>query len=376
MKPIENLAKDSVRNLKPCVHGGEVSDAAGKSGRKREEILDFSSSVNPLGPSRRALEAAKHSFKEIPAYPDSNSNALRTAIANHFPALTKNNIIAGNGSTELMYLFADTFMRKGDKALIPAPTFGEYENAVRKTGEPPLFISLDNNFNIDLAVFKKEMKGAKIIFLCNPNNPTSMLIPKNTLKGLIEEAMNQDILVFLDEDFLEFVEEEKTLTLIGKIKDYPNLFILRSFTKIFGLTGLRMGYGIANKDIVDLLLCAKIPWNVNCLAQAAALEALNDKEHLKVTREIIKKEKAYLLSELSKINQFKIYPPDANFFFIDIRKTGINASKLAAKLLAQGFLIRDCTSFHGLDPYYIRLAVKTHAENQKLVEAIRQAVKN
>jgi threonine-phosphate decarboxylase len=376
MKPIENLAKDSVRNLKPCVHGGEVLDAAGKSGRKREEILDFSSSVNPLGPSRRALEAAKHSFKEIPAYPDSNSNALRTAIANHFPALTKNNIIAGNGSTELMYLFADTFMRKGDKALIPAPTFGEYENAVRKTGEPPLFISLDNNFNIDLAVFKKEMKGAKIIFLCNPNNPTSMLIPKNTLKGLIEEAMNQDILVFLDEDFLEFVEEEKTLTLIGKIKDYPNLFILRSFTKIFGLTGLRMGYGIANKDIVDLLLCAKIPWNVNCLAQAAALEALNDKEHLKVTREIIKKEKAYLLSELSKINQFKIYPPDANFFFIDIRKTGINASKLAAKLLAQGFLIRDCTSFHGLDPYYIRLAVKTHAENQKLVEAIRQAVKN
>lgn len=376
MKPVENLAKDSVRNLKPCVHGGEVLDAAGKSGLKREEILDFSSSVNPLGPSKRALEAAKQSFREIPAYPDSNCNALRTAIANHYPALTKNNVIAGNGSTELMYLFADTFMRKGDKALIPAPTFGEYESAIRKTGEIPLFVGLDNDFNINLTLFQKEMKGAKIIFLCNPNNPTSMLIPKNTLKGVIEKAMNQDTLVFLDEDFLEFVEEEKALTLIDKINDYPNLFILRSFTKIFGLTGLRMGYGIASKEIVDLLLCAKIPWNVNCLAQAAASAALNDEEHLKVTREIIKKEKTYLLSELSKIDQFKIYPPDANFFFIDIRKSGIKASELAAKLLAQGILIRDCSSFHGLDPYYIRLAVKTHAENQKLVSAIRQAVKN
>jgi threonine-phosphate decarboxylase len=376
MKPVENLAKDTVRNLKPCVHGGEVLDAAGKSGLEREEILDFSSSVNPLGPSKLAIEAAKKSFKEIPAYPDSNSNALRTAIASHFPALTKNNIIAGNGSTELMYLFADTFMRKGDKALIPAPTFGEYESAIRKTGEIPRFISLDNNFNIDSAAFQKEIKGAKIIFLCNPNNPTSLLIPQNVLKGLIEEAMNQDTLVFLDEDFLEFVEEEKTLSLIGKINDYSNLFILRSFTKIFGLTGLRIGYGIASKETVDLLLCAKIPWNVNCVAQAAAVAAFNDEEHLKVTRELIKKEKAYLLGGLSKISVFKIYPPDANFFFVDTRKSGLKASQVAAKLLAQGILIRDCSSFHGLDPYYIRIAVKTHSENQKLVEALKQAVKN
>jgi threonine-phosphate decarboxylase len=376
MKPVENLAKDRVRNLKPCVHGGEVLDAAGKSGLGREEILDFSSSVNPLGPSKMALEAAKKSFKEIPAYPDSNSNILRSAIASHFPSLTKNNIIAGNGSTELMYLFADTFMRKGDKALIPAPTFGEYESAIRKTGENPHFVRLDKNFNLDSAAFKKEMENAKIIFLCNPNNPTSLLIPQDVLKGLIEEAMNQDTLVFLDEDFLEFVEEEKTLSLIGKINNYPNLFILRSFTKIFGLTGLRIGYGIASKEIVDLLLCAKIPWNVNCIAQSAAVAAFNDEEHLKVTRELIKKEKAYLNGELSKISSLKIYPPDANFFFIDIRKSGLKASQIAAKLLAQGILIRDCSSFQGLDLYYIRLAVKTHIENQKLVEALRQAVKN
>jgi L-threonine-O-3-phosphate decarboxylase len=376
MKPIENLVKDSIKNLKPCAHGGEILDAAGKSGFKREEILDFSSSVNPLGPSKKALKAAKNSFKEIPAYPDSNSNELRQAIADHFDGLSKNNVIVGNGSTELMYLFAETFMKKGDTAVIPAPTFGEYESAVRKTGETPKFVKLDKNFNVEADVFAREMAGAKIVFLCNPNNPTSILIPTETLKGIIEEALAQDSLVFLDEDFLEFVENEQALSMINKIKAYPNLFILRSFTKIFGLTGLRVGYGIASEEIINVLLCAKIPWNVNCLAQAAAVVALKDEEHLRVTRELIKNEKAFLSTELEKIKSFKVFPPDANFFFIDIRKSGLTATELKNKLLRQGILIRDCTSFRELDPYYIRVAVKTREENGRLIEALKRTVKN
>ena len=376
MKPIENLVKDSIKNLKPCAHGGEILDAAGKSGFKREEILDFSSSVNPLGPSKKALKAAKNSFKEIPAYPDSNSNELRQAIADHFDGLSKNNVIVGNGSTELMYLFAETFMKKGDTAVIPAPTFGEYESAVRKTGETPKFVKLDKNFNVEADVFAREMAGAKIVFLCNPNNPTSILIPTETLKGIIEEALAQDSLVFLDEDFLEFVENEQALSMINKIKAYPNLFILRSFTKIFGLTGLRVGYGIASEEIINVLLCAKIPWNVNCLAQAAAVVALKDEEHLRVTRELIKNEKAFLSTELEKIKSFKVFPPDANFFFIDIRKSGLTATELKNKLLRQGILIRDCTSFRELDPYYIRVAVKTREENERLIEALKRTVKN
>ena len=151
------------------------------------------------------------------------------------------------------------------------------------------------------------MAGAKIVFLCNPNNPTSILIPNETLTGIIERALEQDSLVFLDEDFLEFVENEKALSMINKIKSYPNLFILRSFTKIFGLTGLRVGYGIASEEIINVLLCAKIPWNVNCLAQAAAVAALKDEEHLRVTRELIKKEKTQLLAELGEIKSFKIF---------------------------------------------------------------------
>jgi len=376
MKPVENLVRDNIKNLKPCVHGGDVLDATVKSGLHREEILDFSSSVNPLGPSKKALEAAKKSFKEIPAYPDSNCLELREAIASHFSDISKNNVVIGNGSTELIYLFAEAFLKKGEVALIPAPTFGEYESAVRKTGETVKFVKLDKNFNVDGNVYIRKMAGAKMVFLCNPNNPTSILIPNGTLTGIVERALEQDSLVFLDEDFLEFVENEKALSLIGKIKHYPNLFILRSFTKIFGLTGLRVGYGIASEEIINVLSCAKIPWNINCLAQAAALEALKDEEHLRVTRELIKREKTQLLTELEQFGSFKVYPPDANFFFIDIRKSGLTATELANKLLQQGILIRDCTSFRGLDQYYIRVAVKTRFENERLIEALKRTVKN
>jgi threonine-phosphate decarboxylase len=274
-----------------------------------------------------------------------------------------------------MYLFADTFLKKGETALIPAPTFGEYESAVRKTGETPKFLELGKSLNVQAASFKTEISCAKIIFLCNPNNPTSMLIPKETLTDIIERALEHDSLVFLDEDFLEFVEDEKALTMIGKINAYPNLFILRSFTKIFGLTGLRVGYGIANEEIINVLSCAKIPWNVNCLAQAAAVAALKDEEHLYVTRELIKKEKAWLNAELGKFGSFKFSMPDANFFFINILKSGLTASQLKSNLLKQGILIRDCTSFRGLDEFYVRIAVKTRVENEQLIESLKRTVK-
>jgi threonine-phosphate decarboxylase len=376
MKPISSLVKDNIKNLTPCVHGGEVLDAAFKSGFKREAILDFSSSVNPLGTSKKALDAVKAGFGQIAAYPDSNSTELREVIAKHYQVIDKNNVVIGNGSTELMYLFAEAFLKKGDFAVMAAPTFGEYESAVRKTGEDVKFVKLNSNFQVDPQAFIKGMAGAKMVFFCNPNNPTSLLTPTSQLTEIIEAALTQDSLVFLDEDFLEFVENEQALSMISKIKKYPNLFVLRSFTKIFGLTGLRVGYGIASEEIINALLCAKIPWNVNCLAQSAAVAALNDQEHLQKTYKLVKEEKAFLQEGLSKIKGFKIYPPDANFFFIDVRKTGLTAAQLTQKMLSEGILIRDCTSFRGLDEYYIRIAVKQHGENVRLLEALGKVIKN
>jgi threonine-phosphate decarboxylase len=374
MKPIENLLRDNVRNLKPCVHGAEVYGAAAESGFKTEDILDFSSSVNPLGPSQKALDAITSAFNRIEAYPDSYSNALRKVLAEHYGNISPENIIVGNGSTELMYLFAEVFLRRGEKALMAAPTFGEYEAAIRKTGESVKFVRLSGDFQLEAEAFRREMAGCKIVFLCNPNNPTSKLIPQKTLTEILDNALEQGILVFLDEDFLEFIDDEKNRTMISKIDKYPNLFVLRSFTKLFGLTGLRCGYGIAHKDIINAMLCAKIPWNVNCLAQPAAIAALNDKEHLKQTLDLIKKEKAYLQQELSQFKNFTFTEPDANFFFIDIRNTSLTANNIKHRMLKQGILIRDCSSFVGLNEFYIRVAVKTHPENVRLIDAFKKAL--
>jgi L-threonine-O-3-phosphate decarboxylase len=365
------LARENIKKLKPCVHGGEVWEVANKTGLRKEEILDFSSSVNPLGPSKRALEAIKSNIGDIPSYPDSDSCKLREAIASRFNGISKDNVIAGNGSTELIYLFAETFMQKGDVALIPAPTFGEYERAVRKVGEKPKHVKLNQAFRVDPAVFAQELSGAKIVFLCNPNNPTSILIQPKNLVTIVERALEVDTFVFLDEDFLEFVEEEEQFSLIGKIKGYPNLFVLRSFTKIFGLTGLRIGYGIASEETITSLMNAKIPWNVNCLAQAGAIAALGDEEHLKRTRELVRDEKAFLVRELKQIKGFKTFHADANFIFVDIRQSGYTSAQLKEKMLSYGVLIRDCSSFRGLDEYYIRLSVKTRRENERLLEILK-----
>ena len=374
MKSTSRLARENIKKLKPCVHGGEVWEVASKTGFRKEEILDFSSSVNPLGPSEKALEAIKSNLEHISSYPDSDSCLLREAIASRFKGISKDNVIAGNGSTELIYLFAETFMQKGDVALIPEPTFGEYERAVRKVGEEPKHLRLNPDFHVNLRVFARELSGAKIVFLCNPNNPTSVLTPPEDLTAIAERALEEDAFVFLDEDFLEFVEGEERFSLIGKIKRYPNLFVLRSFTKIFGLTGLRIGYGIASEEIISSLMNAKIPWNVNCLAQAAAIAALGDEEHLKKTRELIRDEKAFLMRELKRIKAFKTYPADANFIFIDIRQSGYTAAQLKEKMLRHGVLIRDCSSFRGLDGYYIRIAVKTRRENELLLETFKKTL--
>jgi L-threonine-O-3-phosphate decarboxylase len=379
MKLATKLARDEIKGLKPCIHGGEVWEVTSKHDLLWKDISDFSANVNPLGPAQKALESVKNSLWQIPFYPDSNSTTLKEAIAEYFKrndhATSPDNVVVGNGSTELIYLFADVFIKKGDEALIPVPTFGEYENAVRKAGGKPKHIKLAQDFSIVITDLLDEITSAtKIIFLCNPNNPTSILTPLEKLREIIEKASKENILVLLDEDFMEFVDEEKRFSLIGKVKYYPNLFVLRSFTKVFGLTGLRVGYGIACKEIINLLLKAKIPWNVNCLAQAAAIAALKDEGYLRETWRLVKRERGFLLNELKQIKGFKVFPADANFIFVDIRQSGFTAAQLKETMLRHGILIRDCSSFRGLDKYYIRVAIRTRQENERLLKALKEIV--
>jgi len=321
------------------------------------------------------METIKNNFWQIPFYPDSNSTTLREAISHHIEEVNVDNVIAGNGSTELIYLFSEVFIGKGEESLIPAPTFGEYEHAVRKVGGKPRHIKSNQDFTINLTNFLKEIRPAtKAIFLCTPNNPTSTLTPKENLLEMIEKASKEHVLIFLDEDFMEFVDEEKRFSLATEVKTYQNLFVLRSFTKVFGLTGLRVGYGIACKEIINLMFKAKIPWNVNCLAQAAAIASLRDAEYLEKTQGLISEERIFLLNKLRQIKGFKVFPAYANFIFIDVRQTGFTAAQLKEKLLRYGILIRDCSSFRGLDEYYIRVAIRTRQDNEKMLAVLKKVI--
>lgn len=373
VRPVAELARSEVRELKPCAHGGEVWEAASGRGVQPRSIIDFSANVNPLGPPKGALKAIERSLWRISFYPDPKSTELREAVSKRFEGIGPDNLVVGNGSTELIHLFAEVFVDKGDVALIPEPTFGEYEVAVRKAGGRPRHVKLGRSFSLDPAPFLKEVKfGPKVIFLCNPNNPTGALAPREDLLEIIEGALKEDALVFLDEDFIDFVEDGASL--VGEVEDYRNLFVLRSFTKAYGLAGLRVGYVAACKEAAGLLAKAKTPWNVNCLAQAAALAALNDESYLERTRRFVEAERSFLAGELKRLKALKVFPSSANFIFVDVRRAGLTAAQLKEEMLKRGILIRDCSSFRGLDEFYVRVAVRTREENERLLEALREVV--
>lgn len=375
MKSASKLARDNVKWLEPCIHGGEVWDIANAMAVRVQDLMDFSSSINPLGPSSLALKAIADDFPNLSLYPDSNSTTLRKAIAKHFGNISEDNIIVGNGSTEVIYLFAEVFLNKGDIALIAAPSFGEYACAITKNGGKAKYINVNQDFQIDSKAFSREIPDAKAIFLCNPNNPTSMLIPQETLREIVETALEREILVFLDEDFIEFIQDAKHHSLVGSLRRYPNVFVLRTFTKFYGLTGLRIGYGIADEKTIDVFSKIKMPWNVNSLAQAAAIAALTDNEHSEKTLEVIKLEKEFLTQELAKIKGFKVFHADTNFIFIDIRNSGLSAAQLRERMIGQGILVRDCSSFAGLDGFYVRIAVRMREDNEKLLTALKKVLR-
>ena len=365
---LNKLAKDHIKNLKPCIHGGEVWNY----NKYEKKVLDYSANVNPLSLPQKVINTIKENFWKIPFYPESNYYSLKSAISNYIGTINHKNLILGNGSTEIIYLFADTFIKPDEKTLIVSPTFGEYEAAVLKAGGRPIHLPLLNDFKINVKELIQKIPEVKAIFLCNPNNPTSLLIGLDELKEILGVALSEEVLVFIDEDFMEFVPRAKQSSQISEINVYPNLFILKSFTKFFGLTGLRIGYGIGNDQMIEVLSKSLMPWNINCLADVAAIVTLNDSEFIEDTYKLIDKERAYLLRELSKIKGFRIIPPDANFFLINIERTGFNSKELKNALLKYGILIRDCSSFKGLDEYFIRIAIRTRKENEYLLEAFKK----
>jgi threonine-phosphate decarboxylase len=352
-----NLEKN-ISNHTPVPHGGIYSVNSGS------KVIDFSSNVNPLGFPPSVRDVIKKNISLLSVYPDPNSSKLKADLEK-YTGISRNQIVVGNGATEIIYNFCKSFIKKNSQIVIPIPTFGEYEAATRLHGGR-IYHFQTMDLNQDLYSLQQIMTKKDCLFLCNPNNPTGVLMTQKNLKKIIEHAHDNSMLVFLDECFIELVPESNE-SMISHLKEFNNLFILRSLTKSFGLAGLRVGYGLGSKKIVDILSKIKIPWNVNGLAQKAASAVLSSKSHLAKTRKLIKKELHFLTKSISKMPAFSCYPSSTNFILV---KSQINSKTIQKRLLEKNILVRDCSTFHGLDNTFIRIAVRTHKENVKLVKSL------
>ena len=349
-----------IANHKTVAHGGIYSAGLGYD----PKIIDFSSNINPLGYPASIKNQLEKSYQFFSIYPDPDSTNLRNYLEK-YTGIPKDQIIVGNGATEIIYNFCQAFL-KGCKVLIPIPTFGEYESAA-KLHDASVNVLKTMDLNHDTSKLVAAIPKNDCVFVCNPNNPTGSLIKRKNLLKIVESAHRNSVLVFVDECFIDISSNPKE-SLVSHLKEFDNLFILKSLTKSFGLAGLRVGYGLGNKKMTQVLQKIKIPWNVNGFAQEIAIKALSDRSHLSKTRKVISQERNFLRKSISKINGFTCYNSETNFILV---KSKIDSKQLQKKLLKKDILIRDCSTFRGLNNKFIRVAVRTHRENLKLVHALK-----
>ncbi|MCG2677326.1 threonine-phosphate decarboxylase CobD [bacterium] len=363
-------------------HGGNICEVKRKYGK---ELIDFSANINPLGLPQSVKKAIYKNFDRVLHYPDSKASNITQKIAKYW-GIDKENILLGNGSVEFIYLIMSAFKPKTTR--IPTPTFSEYERAARSVKSKIRFVRLKEKegFRLDVS----QLGNADISFLCNPNNPTGNLIlpslrgvprfrddeaiSSGEIASLATLARNDEGLLVVDEAFMDFLPDQKNYTLIWRAVENRRIAVLRTFTKFFALPGLRLGYLIAHKETVNRLKQHQAPWNTNALAQLAAELILEDKDYIKKAHKLIEKERQFLSKQLSKINGLRPYPSVTNFLLVKIELAGLPSASLQELLLEKGILIRDCANFRGLNDKYIRIAVRTHKENLRLLAALKGVI--
>jgi threonine-phosphate decarboxylase len=332
-----------------------------------EDILDFSASINPLGYAPRVKEAVFSSFDRIVHYPDSAAEDLRQELA-EFHGVDAGNIIAANGSTELIYLVPR--LARGASGLIIGPAFSEYENALALAGMECRYFMLNagDGFTLSLdALGERLEQGVDILFLCNPGNPTGHLLQLSVVERILELCRSKEVFTVLDEAFMDFCEagSAKYQVLTGN-----DGIVLRSMTKFFAIPGLRLGYAIASNEVIDRLTALHAPWSVNTLAQIAGIASLADSVHMQHTLDCVAAERSFLSAGLEGIAGLAPYPSAANFLLVEI-KNGPSSGVLRDLLVGERILLRSCANFSGLGERFFRVAIRTREENMRLLAALR-----
>lgn len=340
-------------------HGGDVY--------RQPVRLDFSANVNPCGAPKAVRDAARAAASELAIYPDPRCGALREALAERLGVDT-GEIVCGNGASELIFQFCAALRPK--KALLPVPCFSDYEAALRAAGCEPEFFLLfrEEGFRVPARLLDAITPETELLLLASPNNPTGRCVSPDLLRQLLTRCRETGTWLFLDECFFELTDAERADTLLGELREQDRVFLLRAFTKAWGMAGLRLGYGVCrNRAFLERLCALSQAWNVSGPAQAAGLAALKCPEWPERARDLISREKPRLKRELEALG-LKVLPGDANYLFFS------GPPELGARLAERGVLIRDCGNYRGLSAGDYRVAVRTRRENRELIEAMREVL--
>lgn len=351
--------RSAVRSMKPYVPGKSLESIQREVGAI--DLVKLNQNENPLGTSPKALAAAAEALSTVHAYPEGTSLALREKLAMLWD-LPSGWFLVGNGSDEVFRLLAETYLEPGDRVVVPSPSFAGYPLVAELMGAEVLQVPLlDNTMDLPAMAFVAAQSEARLIFLCRPNSPTGGVFTEATLREVMP-LIPEDALVIVDEAYREF--DETQFNSRELLLQFPNMIVTRTFSKIYGMAGFRLGYGVMRPEIVDPLYRVRDPFSVNSLALAAGMAALDDVEHVERSCRLVRQGKAFFYDLFDRLG-VSYEPTQANFILFDARRP---AMEMYTAMIKHGVLIRPCASF-GL-PTSLRVTIGTPEENRRFAQAL------
>jgi histidinol-phosphate aminotransferase len=330
------------------------------------EITRMMSNENPLPPPEAVIDAILETVRQGNLYPNTGPK-LRQKLGEQV-GLSADNVLLGNGSTEVLDIIIRTFVTPGDEAIIPVPTFSMYETRMRVNGGVPILVPMTSDFNWDVeGIIRAVSEKTKLIFICTPNNPTGNEIGEPELRQILALGVP----TVIDEAYYEL--EAEPYTQANLIREFPNAIINRTFSKAFGLAGLRIGYALADQAIVSYLMRTKIPWNVGLVSLAAALAALEDGGALRERQEVNRQGRDYLCEQITQIPGLQAFASEGNFVLVDASCLGKTSKAIVDDLIARGIFIRPMSPHH-MKEGFVRVTVGTPSQNENFITLFRQYV--
>lgn len=354
--------------MKKISHGGNIYKKAKEMGIREEDILDFSANISPLGLPEHIRQAMVKAIDQTINYPDPDCSRLKEAISKE-DAVSETKIACGNGGADLLYRLA--FGLQPKKVLLPAPAFVEYEEALSAAGAQIEYYRMTEDFIIKEDILEQITEDTDFVVICNPNNPTGILTERERILRILDRAEKTKTFVMVDECFLEICKNEKEYTVKPFIEKYEHLIILKSFTKLYAIPGVRLGYILAGSEkVIERVNHAGQAWSVSHIAQCAGVAALADNIYKEKVIDTVAEELAYMKKEFFKL-PVVLYDGVANYLFFRTPEI----TDLDKQLEGHGIMIRNCSNYVNLGRDYWRVAVKAHEENKKLIKALRMILK-